>query len=147
MPIFTWNVPLISLIFLKRSLVFAVLLFSSIYLHCSFKTAFLSLLAILWISTFSWLWFPLSSLPFISFFSCLWSLLRHHFAFLHFIFFGMLLVTVSCRMLRTSVYRSSGTLSTWSNPLNLFITPLYNHKGFDLDHNWMAYWFSLLSSV
>ena len=44
--IFAWNVPLVSLIFLKRSLVFAILLFSSISLHCSLK-AFLSLLAIL----------------------------------------------------------------------------------------------------
>ena len=32
-PIFAWNVPLVSLIFLKRSLVFPILLFSSIYLH------------------------------------------------------------------------------------------------------------------
>jgi len=44
-PILTWNVPLISLIFLKRSLVFPILLFSSVSLHCSFKKAFyLSLL-------------------------------------------------------------------------------------------------------
>ena len=31
-PIFAWNVPLVSLIFLKRSLVFPILLFSSIFL-------------------------------------------------------------------------------------------------------------------
>ena len=35
MPIFVWNVPLVSLIFLKRSLVFPILLFSSISLHWS----------------------------------------------------------------------------------------------------------------
>ena len=46
--IFAWNVPLVSLIFLKRSLVFAVLFFSSISLHWSLRKAFLSLLAILW---------------------------------------------------------------------------------------------------
>ena len=46
-PIFAWNVPLVSLIFLKRSLVFPILLFSSISLHWSLKKAFLSLLAIL----------------------------------------------------------------------------------------------------
>ena len=34
-PIFAWNVPSISLIFLKRSLVFPILLFSSISLHWS----------------------------------------------------------------------------------------------------------------
>ena len=45
-PIFVWNVPFVSLIFLKRCLVFPILLFSSISLHCSPK-AFLSLLVIL----------------------------------------------------------------------------------------------------
>ena len=35
--IFAWNVPLVSLIFLKRSLVFPILLFSSIYLHWSLR--------------------------------------------------------------------------------------------------------------
>ena len=43
--IFAWNVPLVSLIFLKRSLVFPILLFSSISLHWSLRKAFLSLLA------------------------------------------------------------------------------------------------------
>ena len=46
-PIFAWNVPLVSLIFLKRSLVFPILLFSSISLYASLRKAFLSLLAIL----------------------------------------------------------------------------------------------------
>ena len=36
-PIFAWNVPLVSLIFLKRSLVFPLLLFSSISLHWSLR--------------------------------------------------------------------------------------------------------------
>ena len=42
-PIFAWNVPLVSLIFLKRALVFPSLLFSSISLHCSLRKPFLSL--------------------------------------------------------------------------------------------------------
>ena len=41
-PIFAWNIPLISLIFLKRSLVFPILLFSSISLHWSLRKALLS---------------------------------------------------------------------------------------------------------
>ena len=65
-PIFAWNVPLISLIFLKRSLVFPILLFASIYLHCSLKKAFLSLLAILWNSAFRWVYLSFSPLPFTS---------------------------------------------------------------------------------
>ena len=46
-PIFAWKVPLVSLIFLKISLVFPILLFSSISLHWSLRKVFLSLLAIL----------------------------------------------------------------------------------------------------
>ena len=58
-PIFAWNVPLESLIFLNRSLVSPVILFSSILLHWSLRKAFLSLLAILWNSAFKWVYiFP-----------------------------------------------------------------------------------------
>ena len=39
-PVFAWNVSLLSLIFLKRSLVFPILLFSSISLHWSLRKAF-----------------------------------------------------------------------------------------------------------
>ena len=39
-PIFAWNVPLVSLIFLKRFLVLLILLFSSISLHWSLRKAF-----------------------------------------------------------------------------------------------------------
>ena len=46
MPILAWNIPFISPIFLKGSLVFPFLLFSAISWHCSFKKAFLSLHAI-----------------------------------------------------------------------------------------------------
>ena len=46
-PIFAWNVPLLSRIFLKRCLVFPISLFSSISLHWSLRKAFFSLLAIL----------------------------------------------------------------------------------------------------
>ena len=40
-PIFAWNIPLVSQIFLKRYLVFPILLFSSICLHWSLRKAFL----------------------------------------------------------------------------------------------------------
>ena len=64
-PIFAWNVHLVSLIFLKRSLVFPILLFSFISLHWLLKKAFLSLLAILWNSAFKWVYiFPFVLLQF-----------------------------------------------------------------------------------
>ena len=47
-PIFVWKVPFVSLIFLKKSIVFPFLLFSSISLHWSLRKAFLLLLPILW---------------------------------------------------------------------------------------------------
>ena len=56
MPIFAWNIPLVPLIFLKRSLVFPILLFSCISLHWSLRKAFLSLLAVLWNSAFKWVY-------------------------------------------------------------------------------------------
>ena len=42
-PIFAWNVPLVSLIFFRRSLVYPILLFSSISSHWSLRRVFLSL--------------------------------------------------------------------------------------------------------
>ena len=68
-PFFAWNIPLVSLIFLKRSLVFPILLFSSISLHWLLRKAFLSLLATLWNSAFKGYIFPFllcSSLLFFS---------------------------------------------------------------------------------
>ena len=40
-PIFAWNIPLISSTFLKRSLIFPILLCSTIYFHFSLKNSFL----------------------------------------------------------------------------------------------------------
>ena len=54
-PIFAWNIPPVSLIFLKQSLASLSLLFSSISLHWSLRKALLSFLAILWNSAFRWI--------------------------------------------------------------------------------------------
>ena len=123
MLVLAWNVPLISSVFLRRGLVFALLLFSFVSLHCSFKEV-LSLLAVVWNSAFSWLYLSLSPLHFSSLLSsaiCKASL-DNHFDFFHFFFFGIVLVTAPCTVLQTSIHCSSHTLSTRSNPLNLFVT-------------------------
>ena len=111
MPIFAWNVPLVSLIFLKGSLVFPILLFSSISLHWSLRKAFLSLLAIFWNYAFKWVYLSFSPLPFTSllFTAICKASADNHFAFLHFFFLWMVLITASCTMSRTSVHSSSGT--------------------------------------
>ena len=99
-PIFAWNVLLVSLIFLKRSLVFPILLFSSISLHWSLRKAFLSLLAILWNSAFKWIYLSFSPLLFTSllFTAICKASSDSHFAFLHFFSLGMVLLPVSCTM-------------------------------------------------
>ena len=88
-PIFPWKFSLVSLIFLKRSLVFPILLFSSISLHWSQKKAFSSLLAILWNLAFTWVYLSFFPLPFTSllFTSICKASSDNHFAFLQF-FFG-----------------------------------------------------------
>ena len=122
--IFAWNASLVSLIFLKRSLVFPILLFSSISLHWSLRKAFLFLLVILWNSSFKWVYLSFSPLPSASllFTDIYKATSGNHFAFLHFFFLGMVLITASCTMSGTSIRSSSGTLSIRSNPLNLFVT-------------------------
>ena len=110
--IFAWNVPFVSLVFLKRYLVFPVLLFSSIYLHWSLRKAFLSLFAILWNSAFRWVDLSFFPLPLASvLFSAICKASSdNHFTFLHFFFLEMVLITASCTILWTSVHSSSGTL-------------------------------------
>ena len=69
-------------------------------LHCSFKKAFLCPVGILWFSAFSWVYLFLSPLLFASLLSQLCKASSdNHFAFLHFSFFGIVLVTASCTML------------------------------------------------
>jgi len=102
-PIFAGNVPLVSLIFLKRSLVFPILLFSSISLHWSLRKAFLSLLAILWNSAFKFFGTLHSNGQIFPFLLCFWllffsqlflffhsyfCLLRQWFCFFAFLFLG-----------------------------------------------------------
>ena len=139
MPILAWNISLVSLIFLKRSLVFPILLFSSISLHWWLRKAFLPLVDILWNSAFKWGYLSFSSLPFASllFTAICKASSNNHFVFLHFFFSGMVLITASCTVSQTSVHNSSGTLSE-PIPWIYFSLPLYNCKGFDLGHTWMA---------
>ena len=111
-PIFAWNVPLVSQIFLKRSLVFPILFFPSISLHWSLRKAFLSLRAILWNSAFRCLYLSFSPLLFASL--LLTAVCKassdSHFAVLHFFFLGMVLIPVSYTMSRSSIHSSSHTV-------------------------------------
>ena len=86
-----WNVPLVSLIFLKESLVFPTWLFSSICVQWSLKKAFLSLCTILWNSAFKWSYLSFSPLPLASllFSAVCKASSDKNFAFLRLFFSGM----------------------------------------------------------
>ena len=122
---FAWNVPLVSLIFLKRSLVVSILLFSSISLHWSLKKAFLNLSLLFFRTLHSdgyifpfLLWFLLL------FFSQLF--VRHPQTVILLVWisfsweWSFSLYPVQCH--EPLSIGSSGTLSIRSSPLNLFLT-------------------------
>ena len=146
-PIFAWIFPLVSQIFLKRFLVFPILLFSSISVHWSPRKAFLSLLSILWNSALKWVYLSFSPLPFTSllFSAICKASADNHFAFLHFFFLGTVLIPVSCTMSHTSVHSSQALCLSDLIPLIYLSLALYNLKGYDVGHTWM--WFPLLSSI
>ena len=135
MPILAQNISLIPSIFLRRSLLFPILLFSPVSLHCSLKKA----------SDLSWLLsgtlhsvgyiFPLLSCFLLLFFPQLFvrppqiTTLPSW----HFFFFRMILVTASYTVLWIYIVLWALCLSDVI-PSVYSSLPLYNHKGFDLGH-------------
>ena len=125
--IFAWNIPLVSVIFLQRSLVFPFYCFP------------------LFLCIDHWGRLSYLSLPFFGilhsdgYISAIFKASSdNHFAFLQFFFLGMVLVTASCTVLWTSIHSSSGTFLSYLTPWIYLSLPLYNHKGFDLGHTWMS---------
>ena len=151
-------------IFLKKTLVFPILLFSSISLHFSLKFSSVQLLSHVRLFTQEDFLNPAcyslelciqlgTSFPFpLPFTSLLFSAickasLANHFAFLHFFSLGWFwsLRSVQCYkplfIIHQTVYLPEIIFWIYSSP------PLYNHKRFYLGHTWMALWFSLFSST
>ena len=134
------------MIFLKRYLVFTLLLLSSVSSHCSFRKAFLTRPVILWNSAFSWVYRSLSPLPLLLFFPQLFVkptqtiTLPSCISFLEGWFW--LLPPVQCYEPPSIVLQTVclPDLIPWI-PSSLL---LYNHKGFDLGYILMTWWFSLL---
>ena len=81
-PIFAWNVPLVSLIILRRSLVIHILLFSSIFALIT-EEGFLISSCYFWNSAFKWVYISSSPLPLVSllFSAICKASLDNHFAF------------------------------------------------------------------
>ena len=118
--------------FLKRSLVFPILLFSSI--SCIDLSGRLSYLSLIFGTLHSdgYIFSLLLCLSLLLFFQLF--VRPPQTTILHFFFLGMILITAFCTMSLISVHSPLGTLSIRYNPLNLLSFPLYNHKGFDLGH-------------
>ena len=116
-PIIVWHVPLVSLIFSKRSLVLPIPLFSLfICIVCSRRFSYLSLLFFGTLHSDGFSPLPFTSLLFSGI--CKASS-DNPFAFLP---LGIILITASYTMFQTSIHSSLDTLSNRSNPLNLFVT-------------------------
>ena len=138
-PIFAFNVPLVSLIFLKKisslshSIVF-LYFFALITEECFLTSSCYSLelciqMGISFLFSFAFHFSPFSDVCKSS--SC------KDFAFLHFFFLGIVLITASCTILWTSIHSSLGSLLGLILWIYLSL-PLYNCKGFDLGHTWMV---------
>ena len=139
-PIFGQNVPLISQVFLKRSLVFSFLLFSPIFIHCLLKNAFLSLCAVLWKSAFSWIYISLSPLLFTSL--CSLAIVRP----------PQITALPSCFSFSLGWFCSLPPIQYYRPPSIvlkvlclpdltpwLYLLPLLHiHRGSDLSHTWLA---------
>ena len=110
-------------------------IFSLYFFAVITRKAFLSLLAILWNSAFRWVYLFFSPLPLacLLFSAICKAFSDSHFAFLHFFFLGMVLITALCTVSSTSVHSSPVTLSDLIPGIYLSF-PLYNFKGFDLGH-------------
>ena len=139
-PIFARNVPLVSLIFLKRSLVFPIPLFSSISSHWSLRKAFLSLLGILWNSAFKWVYLSFSLLPFAYFLLQLFVRPPQTTILPFWISFSWgwswSLPLVHCHEPLSIVLQA---LCLWDLIPWIYLSlSLNNRKGFDLGHTWMV---------
>ena len=137
-PIFTWNVPLVSLIFLKRSLVFPILIFLYSFALIT-EEGFLISPCYSFISAFKWAYLSFSPLLFIS---LLFTGICKVFVVVvvvvwHLFFLEMVLISVSCTVSWTSIHGSSVSLSDLI-PRIYFLLPLYNPWGSDSGHTWMV---------
>ena len=115
-PIFAWNVPLVSLIFLNRShsivfvYFFALITEEGFLIYPCYSLELCIHMGVSFLFSFA---FHVSSKLFLR---------PSQTTILHLFFLGMVWIPASCTMSRTSVRSSSGTLSIRSNPLNLFLT-------------------------
>ena len=98
---------------------------------------------------FSWVYLSLSPLPFTSLLlsTICKAASDNYFAFLHFFFFGMILVSASCTLLQTSIRSCQVLCLPDLIPWIYLSTLLYNLKGFFFRSYLNVLVFFLLSSI
>ena len=139
-PIFAWNVPFVSLVFLKRSLVFPSLFF--FLFICIVHLGRLFYLSLLFSGT----------LPSDGFIFCFFLCLPLLFSSQLFVRPFQTTILLSCISFTWAWFWSLPSVQCYE-PSSIvlqalylfdlicwiyFSLPLYNHKGFDLGHTWMA---------
>ena len=122
-PVIAWNFPLVSLIFLKRSVVFPFCCFPLFLCIDHFGRLYLSLLFFGTLHSDGCI-FPFLLCLLLLFFPQLFvrPLQTTILPFLSFFFLELVLITTSYTMLWTSIHSSLGILSIKSNPLSLLAT-------------------------
>ena len=116
-----------------RDLVFPLLLFSFTSFHCSLKKALClssQFSGTLHSVQYTFPYFPLLSTSLLSSAICKASS-DNHFAFLHFLFFGMVLVSATCTVLLTSAIVLQALCLPDLIPWIYSSPPLETHRGFD----------------
>ena len=144
-PILAWNIPLVSLIFLKRSRVFPILFLCIVHLK---RLSYLTLLFSETLHSDVYIFFPF--LPSLLLFFFPWLFVKPPQT-------STLPSFISCSQGWFWSPHPVECYKPWSIVLQAFclpnlipwihsLSPLYNHMGFDLGHTWVAKWFSLFSS-
>ena len=139
-PIFAWNVPLVSLIFLKRSLNLSHFIVFLYFFALITEEDFLISPCYFCNSAFKWAYLSFSPLPLASllFSTICKASSDKHFGFFAFLFLGMVWSPppVQCYKPLSIVLQALclSDLIPW-----IYLSfPLYNHKAFNLGHTWMV---------
>ena len=135
---FGQNIPLISPIFLKRSLVFLFCCFLLVLYTVWRRASCLSVL-FFWKSAISWIYLFLSPLFFTSLLPlaiCKGSS-DNYFAFLFFFCFGMVLFAASYTIYGPPCIILHAHCLQFLSPWIYWLPALHIHRGFDLSHTWM----------
>ena len=121
-PVFAWNVPLVSQIFLNRSLGFPFLLFPSICTDHLGSLSYLPLLLLGILHSDGEIFPSLLCLSCLFFSQVFVRPSQKSFCLPSFLFLGDGFGHTCCKISWTTIYSSSGTLCTTYNPFNLFVT-------------------------